>query len=342
MCRWKVVQIVVVAVLMAVVGGCSFGPPRVRLGCYATSTPGTRFMDDKGLGKHNYANLFGEGNGIAYTCNGGHIDIAHLRIGVDNTRYIYTKTLNNLMQGDKSFTYSLNVDRSVYHVDINYPDGWKTMPADEKKKIANDVAIDLAQYFTFTMTTWHEVMTWYGFKTMGFVPEQPSAFSWEDVYSNLLGTMIGAEALRTSSQNFNEAVTLALEKKMTELGILSQKEAYDAAEKMRGKWFVGQIAVDMLVRNFDIGLDDGMVTPMLVPGMCTNQEAKSYPVPTTKTAEEKGFKVSLEIEPHEFEKGKVLRLIYHDGKGSRIKPERDMPVIMKELERQQAEWHKKK
>ena len=177
---------------------------------------------------------------------------------------------------------------------------------------------------------------------MGFVPEQPSAFSWEDVYSNLLGTIIGAEALRTSSQNFNEAVTLALEKKMTELGIVSQKEALNAAEKMRGKWFVGQVAVDMIERNFDIGIDDGMVTPMLVPGMCTNQEAKPYPVPTTKTAEEKGFKVSLEIEPHEFEKGKVLKIIYPDGKGKRIKPERDMPAIIKELQREQAAWHAKK
>ncbi|HLD34984.1 MAG TPA: hypothetical protein VJB62_03920, partial [Patescibacteria group bacterium] len=43
--------------------GCTVsGKPRARLGCYATSTPGTRFIDLKSLGRHNYGNALFEGN----------------------------------------------------------------------------------------------------------------------------------------------------------------------------------------------------------------------------------------------------------------------------------------
>ena len=339
---FRVCLLAVPAVMIIVLGGCSLmGEPRVRLGCYATSTPGTRFIDDKGLGSHNYDNLFGEGNGIAYTCNGGHIDIAHLRIGADNTRWLYYKMYHCIAAHEKGFTYGLNVDRSVYYVTMKYPDNWNLLKLEEKKKIAQEVSLECAQYLTFTMTTWHEVLTWYGFKTMGVVPETPSAFSWEDVYSNLLGTRLGAEALQDKNHKYNEAMTIALNNEMSLLGIQSHKVAYDAAEKMRGKWFTGTIDVDMIERNFDIGLDDGMVTPMLVPGICPDQNPKLYPVPTLKKTEELGFNVALEIEPHEFEKGKILKIVYADGKGTRIKPDLQMAGIIEQLKLEQKQMHKK-
>ena len=79
------------ASLMA--SGCSLdGGPRPRLGCYATSTPGGRFIDANGLGNHSYRGSPLENNGIAYTCRGGHIDVTHARICADNTRYLYEKT----------------------------------------------------------------------------------------------------------------------------------------------------------------------------------------------------------------------------------------------------------
>ena len=87
--------------------GCSLGGPRHRLGCYPTSTPGTRFVSADKLGRHSYA--FGpfETNGITYTCKGGHIDITHLRIGADNTRYIASKLYKGLINNQTEFSFSL-------------------------------------------------------------------------------------------------------------------------------------------------------------------------------------------------------------------------------------------
>ena len=74
-------------------GGCSINnAPRPRMGSYATSTPGTTFIDAMQLGNHNYEDFWSENNGIIYTCRGGHLDMAHLRIAADHVRYHYIKT----------------------------------------------------------------------------------------------------------------------------------------------------------------------------------------------------------------------------------------------------------
>jgi hypothetical protein len=100
----KLIRLIIAAIIVTALtlsaSGCSFnGAPRPRLGCYATSTPGTRFIDANGLGKHSYRGSPFENNGIAYTCRGGHIDVTHARIGADNVRYLYDKTKKNLLGG---------------------------------------------------------------------------------------------------------------------------------------------------------------------------------------------------------------------------------------------------
>ena len=268
--------LVLLALAVLTAAGCSLdGSPRPRLGCYATSTPGGRFLDANGLGKHSYNSsptlLSSENNGIAYTCRGGHIDVTHARIGADNVRYLYGKTKNNLMQGRTEFTYSLNVDHSKYFVKITYPANWKTLSPQEKEKTADEVSLELSQYFTYTMVTWHEILTWFGFKTMAVLPEFPSAFSWEDNYSNLFGIRCGAMALQDKKHEYDEAMTIALKKGLEDLGVRSHTFAWNASESMRGKWWDGQIMVNLKERNMDIGLVDGYVTPTLVPARATTQ-----------------------------------------------------------------------
>ena len=91
------------------------------------------------------------------------------------------------------------------------------------------------------------------------------------------------------------ALTIALKKELENLGVQSAKFAHDAAEKMRSKWWDGEIIVNMKERNMDIGLVDGYVTPTLVPGVCGDPQPHSLPVPTLKTAASYGFTVNLEI-----------------------------------------------
>ena len=83
-------------------------------------------------------------------------------------------------------------------------------------------------------------------------------------------------------------------------------------------------------RNFDIGLDDGYVTPWILPleDVPESLEArpKAYPVPNLELLSKYGFSMKFEIEPREFfQKGKILRIA---GKRKRINPKTDFPVIM--------------
>lgn len=325
----KIIGLSAAAAVLFILNGCSLdGQPRARLGSYATSTPGTRFLGPKDLGHHSYNNLWSENNGIIYTCRGGHIDIAHLRIGADYTRYLYNLTYKKLSNERTDFTFKLNVEPSIYHVTLTYPDSWKTLSKDERERRIYQLSFELSQYFAFTMTTWHELLTFYGYKCMAVLPEEPSAFSWEDIYSNLLGIRLGIQAAQCKGDVYDEAITNLLQKELEKLQIQSAHTAWYASEKMRGQWFEGIVLVRMIQRNMDIGLDDGFVTPILVPGICQDAAPLSYPVPKLDLLKRFGFIMHFEVEPAEFEKGSLLRIIYPDGGGKRIRFPEDLEKIM--------------
>jgi hypothetical protein len=295
----------VTAGMVVAIGGCmSLGAgPRTRAGAYPASVIGTPFVDTNSLGKHSYGYSIFDNGGIAYTCRGGHIDIDHVKIAADYTKYLSGKAYSHLIKGDKEFTFGLDVDPSIYFVDLEYPAGWENLPKKEKQNISREVSIELGAYLTFTMVSWHEILTWYGFHTVGVLPEFPSAFSWEDSYSNLLGTRLGAQALRDTSKGYNKAMTALIKNELEYLGVQSARTSRYASEKMRGKWFTGIVVPDIKERNMDIGLDNGYVTPTLVPGICPNAKPKPYPVPSLENFNKYGFRLKLEVEPQGKEMG---------------------------------------
>ena len=337
----KAAQLILAAGLfvgIAFVYGCTGADePRVRFGTYATPTPGTRYLGIDNLGKHSFGNSLSEKGGIVYTCRGGHIDITHVRIGADNVKHLYNKARKCLLNNDSEFTFKFNVEPSVYLAKVQYPPTWKTLSRKDKEQLADEAALELSQYCTYTMITWHEVLTWFGFKTVAFWSEEPSAFSWEDIYSNLIGVRLGAQALQDKEHSFNEAMTILLKKELENLQVQSGSTARQAAEKMRGEWFTGFIQVDMKERNMDIGLDDGFVTPTLVPGICDGAQPQSYPVPTLAKFNEHGFVMDLAVEPKEFERWKILRLIYPDGGEKRIRPAEHLPIVMDFIKKEALE-----
>jgi hypothetical protein len=315
------------------------GPPRVRFGSYPSSNIGT-FFKGPDLGKHGYCFCLSEKDGIAYTCRGGHIDVIHVRIAADWTAYLTTVAYRHLMNHDSGFSYKLAVDRSKSFITFTYPDDWDSLPQIEQMAIAKEVALAVGPYLTFTMTTWHEMLTWYGFKCIGPFPEFPSAFSWEDSYSNLLGTIIAVRALQDSEHKYNEAVKIALDQEMEKLGIQPARVARQASESVRGQWFTGNIIfhVKMMKRNFDIGLGNGYITPTLVPGLavCPDAQPMPLPVPRLDVLDKHGFSMNLEIEPHEWERGKILRIVYGNQPQKRIKPQEHFALIMDDIRRQAA------
>jgi hypothetical protein len=306
--------------------------PRLRGGAYPAAILGTPWLGPD-LGRHGYYYRPAEKDGIVYTCRGGHIDISHLRIAVDWTAYLAAETYQHLMKHDPGFSYKLAVDRSREYVKFTYPANWDRLPEPRRSEIAREIALATGPYLAYAMTTWHEILTWFGFKCTGLPTEFPSAFSWEDSYSNLLGTVVAVTALQDQDHPYNEAVTLALDREMAKLGLQPAQVAKHASESVKGKWSEGDFMMLLTIRkrNFDIGLGDGLVTPSLVPHLpeCPGAQPLSYPAPRLDVLAKYGFTLTLEIAPHEWESGKIRRIAYAGEKPKkRISPAQHFPIIM--------------
>jgi hypothetical protein len=207
------------------------------------------------------------------------------------------------------------------------------MNAEAKQEIATQVSICLAEHLAYTASVWHEILTWHGFKAIGFYPEYNSAFSWEDNYSNAMGCRVGGLALRDGERDFDDAVTLYTKKEIERLGARSKETAKEAGAAVRGWWYVGAfIRVEMVKRHLDVGLDDGYITPWLVPEVagCEAAIPELYPVPDLEPLEIYGFGMKHEIEPREWERHKILRALYPDAatRRDRFEPARHFGIIL--------------
>ena len=87
-----------------------------------------------------------------------------------------------------------------------------------------------------------------------------------------------------------------------------------------GQWFSGGLLlVDTKRRNFDTGLNDGFITPWIVPKVsgCRATKVQSYAAPNPDFLSEYGFSLKFELEPREWEKDKILRIVYPDTRKRR-------------------------
>lgn len=320
----KAGYLVVAAVLTALAGCSVTGGPRVRLGHLPTATFGILFPDPNHLGIHAYGLGFPfEVGGIVFTCKGGHIDLDHVRGNADNTRYLVKKIHKTLSKGRKDFSFYITGEVSTHKVRLTYPKDWEQQP--DKEKIIDEIAFDTAAYLSFNATLWHEILTWFGVHYALIEPEFNSAFSWEDTYSNVIGTQLGVEAMKDPDHNFDRAMTEAIYKRLKALGVQPRRTAIAASDKVRGQWYTGNFIPDVKMRNFDIGLD-GTVTPTVVPGMngCESQPLP-LPVPTQGTLKHYGFSMTYEIKPNVIlEQGRIFKA----AGSKRIFPEEHFPVLI--------------
>jgi hypothetical protein len=306
--------------------------PRIRVGYLPTTTLLTVFSGPEELGQHGYRPNGTEKNGIVYTCKAGHIDIGHARKATDWTLFLTAKTYQQIIRGETEYTFRL-YEPSRHFVRLTYPENWEHLSQKNKEQIAYEVSIRLGQYLAYVATNWHEIITWFGYRSKGLEPEFPSAFTWEEVFSNLFGTHIAAIALRDTKHTYNEAVTLAFDKELQRLDAQPGNISKRASESVRGKWFSGDYYfITMNKRNLDMGLDDGFVTPWLIPSVseCEGAEAQPYPVPDIGTISKYGFSVKFETEPRIWQGSTILNIAYPQGKpkGKRIEPAIHLAPIM--------------
>ena len=193
-----------------------------------------------------------EGSGILYTCRGGFIDIAHVRDNADRTLYLAAQIGCLPATGG---TIPL-VDEGAQRRIVVHPLDARLV----REYGIREVVTRLAEWLDFQASIWHEIATWYRWSATPF-PEQPSAFSPEDLYSNLLGLKIAGEIVRRhaarSEEEYGRNVSALLRDALTKLGPLPAEATRSAFAYVDGIWWDSTLRVpdNRLVRhrNFELG-----------------------------------------------------------------------------------------
>ncbi len=311
--------------------------PRIRMGNTPAPTIGITYLGNENLGRHCYASGVSEKNGILLTMKAGHIDIFHTRESADYAAYLAADVFERIKKKEKKFSFKLS-DPSVYHVSLNYPDNWENISEKEKKIF--DISVGLGEYLAFTAESWHEIITWHGYNSTVILTEFPSAFSWEDNFSNLLGIKVAGEALRSGGK-YDEKVTEILGREVGKLIPIAEKEAVRISRKLKGSWYTGEMPFGDVVikkRNFDIGLS-GKLTP-LVP--FASGKVESFPVPSLNFLSQYGVSAEVEIEPRVSEKGEIFKILGRNRKGGKINPDNDFKKIMEKIRHDGVELYGEK
>ncbi|WP_227006697.1 DUF4056 domain-containing protein [Shewanella donghaensis] len=128
-----------------------------------------------------------ENNGMLYTRKGGFIDLAHVRDTADNAIALFYQILPKLGQAH-SIKLPLEIgQRSIEMTAFDVSE----LSADDRWELAAAMAARLA----FSMAEAHEISQWHGYRSFALWTEAVSAYSVEDLYSNMLGAKIALAIL---------------------------------------------------------------------------------------------------------------------------------------------------
>jgi hypothetical protein len=247
---------------------CAFGSG-LHVTLMSFPVPGVEVVNIIGLdtlGPHNYDNgalafeasrpggsaLTNERNGLIYTCRGGFIDTAHVRDWADWTLFLGAAVGRNLERG---LDLTLPPEGGGRRV-IVQPISAEVLAGRDRR----DIAVPLAQWIAFQLSVWHEIATWYGWSALALFPEEASAFSPEDLYSNLLGIKLAGSLVYqyavTSEASYNENLDSALRMILGRLGAQPADSGQLAARAVDGLWWDSRVALPakglVTRRNFDV------------------------------------------------------------------------------------------
>ena len=305
--------------------GC--GGPRARWGF----TPLEKYGDPNQLGTHSYNFSGSEGYGVLYTLRGGSVDPDHVRGIADLTRWTYIRAKATIEKGNHSFSVSPAFEMTTNKIKIEYPDDWDTLAKSEKKRIAHAAALIIAPVVSYNCSIWHEMITWKGTHFMLIEPEHNSAFSWDDLYSNMVGVDLAMQAINDgniSVSEYDRAMTALIDEELQRLQVVSRAKAIEIIESVRGTWHNGE--GKLMMRNMDIGYDNGFITPMIVPGYCKEPPIPRT-IPTFAGLEELGIKVKYTISSVYYENFELKKIA---GTKTAVEPIKHYPTIMKNIEKE--------
>lgn len=228
---------------------CAFGMDLgVKLG--AVPVPGYEIgnlLSVEDIGPHEYNNgtltvqpgsdrgpVILEKNGLVYTCRGGFIDLAHIRDNADLALFLSWGIMPLLPGGGA--------------VDLPSSDGArrrvviKAVPRALLERYGRArVATVLAEWAALRLSVWHEIATWYGYETVAGISERESAFTPEDLYSNLLGIKLSVGIFRSggarSRDAYNHAMDDWIKAALTRLVPLPKEVGRQAMQALDGLWW---------------------------------------------------------------------------------------------------------
>jgi hypothetical protein len=223
------------------------------------------------IGFHNYdagqrgqdINVGSERNGLVYTCRGGFIDTAHVRDYADWTLYLATRIGRQLETGG---VIDLPGDEGGQRRFVLQPIDPEFVRIVGRRNLTASLAVAAG----FQLSIWHEIATWYGWSSFGAFPERGSAFSPEDLYSNLLGAKLVGPIISSgddvSEGVYDRAIDAWFKQALQFLGAVPAAQGEAAMASIDQHWWNSKAHLPdvnlVLRRNMQIG---ARIEPWLVP-----------------------------------------------------------------------------
>ncbi len=272
--------------------------------------------------------------GHFYTRRGGFLDLSHIRRAVDFAAYVHYQVRECLRHGETHFAFE-SIDRTTYHGDLSYPADWGDLASGARERLIGELAIRAGVEAAIDFSNWREILTWHGFHNVPGMPEQGSAFSFEDVPSHSVGAAVAERALRASGTSFDEAVTRELARELEDLGIVPEETYRRAMALTEDRWWGNKTC---LKRHLDTGLDDGWIEPWLVRGLEPGPppRARRYRAPSRDYRDVLGHDcrglIVLSCEPHPRRRA-VRERVLPEG-AAKVIPARDYPAMLERIRRE--------
>ena len=308
--------------------------PRRRLGALPFFGPFTLYEHARvgELGTHMYESdsVLGIDNererGIAYTRRAGFLDIAHVRNSADMTAYVYARARLAISLGWDEFAFK-GKEPSTYKVQLCYPESWGGLDAQEQARVGQELAIRMAQRIAFDVMSWHEILTWYGYKSTLVIPEKNSAFTYDDVPSHALGVELAGAALR-SGGDYDQEMTLGLDRALETLVAVDEETEFEVIRAVEDEWWTTLGGPKR--RLLDIGFGDGVIEPWVVAsfGDGTRHDFRLPPLSDIRGHDFSGF-YRLLIDPSVLEGFAIRDVIGEDREY--IDPGVDFAVIINDI-----------
>ncbi|MEM7394385.1 MAG: DUF4056 domain-containing protein, partial [Verrucomicrobiota bacterium] len=310
--------------------------PRLRIGSPPFPFIFFRALKKDQLGEHHYRALIRlkgrmeTSRGICYTTRAGFVDISHVRKAIDWTAYLHARIRRSLIAGESGLHFKCS-EPSYFYLTFNYPPDWEELEEAIRERFIEELSLRIAQETSLVANNWHEILTWYGFKTALIFPEKVSSFSYEDIVSHVLGVQIAETAIRDASRPYNRAVEVAFRQRMDELGMVSRENTRKAIRLVKGIWWKRG---DSLKRFLHFDPDQPSLTPWLVRDLSFTDEVDADPltIPKLETLDGRDFSAfyRMEIKPRVCTARKFMPLL--PGRPSRIEPNKHFPLILENIQ----------